>query len=159
MKLLTHNMLTSHVRGVRPGGGFPLLIKATEVKVNDIDFNPEFTARMVPKIEWGALVGAAESVSPRQLLGCGRRKAERTAIQCFLLPLGSWGFYTPCLAFSNMGIFFIFPSLPAAQAMCVEQLRELVGDSLNLQLKMTADLPSFSVGPPLRPSLRAHPRL
>ncbi|XP_026547917.1 multifunctional methyltransferase subunit TRM112-like protein [Notechis scutatus] len=65
MKLLTHNMLTSHVRGVRPGGGFPLLIKATEVKVNDIDFNPEFTARMVPKIEWGALVGAAESLGHR----------------------------------------------------------------------------------------------
>ncbi|XP_070622288.1 LOW QUALITY PROTEIN: multifunctional methyltransferase subunit TRM112-like protein [Erythrolamprus reginae] len=65
MKLLTHNMLTSHVRGRAAGGGFPLLIQATEVKVNDIDFNPEFTARMVPKIEWAALVGAAESLGHR----------------------------------------------------------------------------------------------
>uniref|UniRef100_A0A8C7EH40 Uncharacterized protein n=1 Tax=Nothoprocta perdicaria TaxID=30464 RepID=A0A8C7EH40_NOTPE len=27
MKLLTHNLLTSHVRGLRPGGGFPLRIQ------------------------------------------------------------------------------------------------------------------------------------
>ncbi|XP_015272326.1 PREDICTED: multifunctional methyltransferase subunit TRM112-like protein [Gekko japonicus] len=62
MKLLTHNMLTSHVR---PGGGFPLRIQATEVKVNNLDFNQEFTARMVPKVEWGALVEAAESLGHR----------------------------------------------------------------------------------------------
>ncbi|CAM2116848.1 multifunctional methyltransferase subunit TRM112-like protein [Lepidochelys kempii] len=62
MKLLTHNMLTSHVRGVRPGGGFPLRIQATEVKVNNVDFNQEFVARMIPKVEWGALVEAAESL-------------------------------------------------------------------------------------------------
>ncbi|KAF7238592.1 Multifunctional methyltransferase subunit TRM112-like protein [Varanus komodoensis] len=61
MKLLTHNMLTSHVRGVRAGGGFPLRIQATEVKVKNVDFNPEFIARMIPKLEWGALVEAAES--------------------------------------------------------------------------------------------------
>ncbi|XP_061462758.1 multifunctional methyltransferase subunit TRM112-like protein isoform X2 [Rhineura floridana] len=65
MKLLTHNMLTSHVRGVRPGGGFPLRIQATEVKMNNVDFNPEFTARMIPKVEWGALVEAAESLGQR----------------------------------------------------------------------------------------------
>uniref|UniRef100_A0A8C5EX28 tRNA methyltransferase activator subunit 11-2 n=1 Tax=Gopherus evgoodei TaxID=1825980 RepID=A0A8C5EX28_9SAUR len=64
MKLLTHNMLTSHVRGVRPGGGFPLRIQATEVKVNNVDFNQEFVARMIPKVEWGALVEAAESLPP-----------------------------------------------------------------------------------------------
>ncbi|KAF1575472.1 UNVERIFIED_CONTAM: Multifunctional methyltransferase subunit TRM112-like protein, partial [Eudyptes pachyrhynchus] len=27
MKLLTHNLLSSHVRGLRPGGGFPLQIQ------------------------------------------------------------------------------------------------------------------------------------
>uniref|UniRef100_A0A8D2LLI0 Multifunctional methyltransferase subunit TRM112-like protein n=1 Tax=Varanus komodoensis TaxID=61221 RepID=A0A8D2LLI0_VARKO len=62
MKLLTHNMLTSHVRGVRAGGGFPLRIQATEVKVKNVDFNPEFIARMIPKLEWGALVEAAETL-------------------------------------------------------------------------------------------------
>ncbi|XP_005988931.1 multifunctional methyltransferase subunit TRM112-like protein isoform X2 [Latimeria chalumnae] len=60
MKLLTHNMLTSHVKGVQ--NGYPLLIKATEVKVNEVDFNPEFVARMIPKVEWSALLGAADSL-------------------------------------------------------------------------------------------------
>ncbi|XP_058875968.1 multifunctional methyltransferase subunit TRM112-like protein [Acipenser ruthenus] len=60
MKLLTHNMLTSHVKGVTCG--YPLLIQATEVKLNDVDFNAEFVARMIPKMEWSALVGAADSL-------------------------------------------------------------------------------------------------
>uniref|UniRef100_A0A3B4YDH5 Multifunctional methyltransferase subunit TRM112-like protein n=1 Tax=Seriola lalandi dorsalis TaxID=1841481 RepID=A0A3B4YDH5_SERLL len=61
MKLLTHNMLTSHVKGVTKG--FPLLIKATEVKVNEVEFNSQFVSRMIPKLEWGALVQAAEEVN------------------------------------------------------------------------------------------------
>ncbi|XP_029918651.1 multifunctional methyltransferase subunit TRM112-like protein [Myripristis murdjan] len=60
MKLLTHNMLTSHVKGVTKG--YPLLIKATEVKVNEVEFNPEFVSRMIPKLEWSALVQAAEGL-------------------------------------------------------------------------------------------------
>ncbi|XP_010791348.1 multifunctional methyltransferase subunit TRM112-like protein [Notothenia coriiceps] len=60
MKLLTHNMLTSHVKGVTKG--YPLLIKATEVKVNEVDFNPQFVSRMIPKLEWSALVQAADEV-------------------------------------------------------------------------------------------------
>ncbi|TWW55699.1 Multifunctional methyltransferase subunit TRM112-like protein tRNA methyltransferase 112 -like protein [Takifugu flavidus] len=60
MKLLTHNMLTSHVKGVTQG--YPLLIKATEVKVNEVEFNPEFVVKMIPKLEWSALVQAAEEV-------------------------------------------------------------------------------------------------
>ncbi|XP_068437249.1 multifunctional methyltransferase subunit TRM112-like protein [Clinocottus analis] len=64
MKLLTHNMLTSHVKGVTKG--YPLLIKATEVKVNEVDFNPQFVSRMIPKLEWSALVQAAEELGQRQ---------------------------------------------------------------------------------------------
>ncbi|KAM3613184.1 uncharacterized protein V6R79_022152 [Siganus canaliculatus] len=60
MKLLTHNMLTSHVKGVTKG--YPLLIKATEVKVNEVEFNPQFVSRMIPKLEWSALVQAAEEL-------------------------------------------------------------------------------------------------
>ncbi|XP_028915053.1 multifunctional methyltransferase subunit TRM112-like protein [Ornithorhynchus anatinus] len=72
MKLLTHNLLTSHVRGVGPRDGYPLRIQATEVRVNAVDFNPEFVSRMIPKMEWQALVEAAESLGhssdlPRQL--------------------------------------------------------------------------------------------
>ncbi|KAG7464449.1 hypothetical protein MATL_G00165700 [Megalops atlanticus] len=57
MKLLTHNMLTSHVKGVTKG--YPLLIKATEVKVSEVEFNPQFVIRMIPKLEWPSLVQAA----------------------------------------------------------------------------------------------------
>ncbi|XP_020391861.2 multifunctional methyltransferase subunit TRM112-like protein [Rhincodon typus] len=60
MKLLTHNLLSSHVRGVTRG--FPLLLRATEVKINTVDFNQEFISRMIPKMEWAALVDAAESI-------------------------------------------------------------------------------------------------
>lgn len=42
---------------------FALFVQATEVKLNDVDFNPEFVSRMIPKLEWSALVQAAEEVS------------------------------------------------------------------------------------------------
>lgn len=31
--------------------------------MNDVEFNPEFISRMIPKLEWSALVKAAEEVS------------------------------------------------------------------------------------------------
>lgn len=40
-----------------------ICLQATEVKVNDVDFNPEFVAKMIPKLEWSALVQAAEEVT------------------------------------------------------------------------------------------------
>ncbi|XP_065119912.2 multifunctional methyltransferase subunit TRM112-like protein isoform X2 [Paramisgurnus dabryanus] len=64
MKLLTHNMLTSHVKGVTKG--YPLIIKATEVKVNEVEFNPQFVTRMIPKLEWSALIQAAEGLGHSQ---------------------------------------------------------------------------------------------
>jgi len=61
MKLLTHNMLTSAiVKGVKTG--FPLKIEATEVKLQKVDFNSEFIARMIPKLEWTAVCAAASDV-------------------------------------------------------------------------------------------------
>ncbi|XP_068117697.1 multifunctional methyltransferase subunit TRM112-like protein isoform X3 [Hyperolius riggenbachi] len=71
MKLLTHNMLRSHVTGVTRG--FPLIIRADEVKVSSVDFNREFITHMIPKLEWEALVETAESLGygsglPRELL-------------------------------------------------------------------------------------------
>eukprot|EP00041_Stephanoeca_diplocostata_P004566 m.47082 g.47082 ORF g.47082 m.47082 type:complete len:143 (+) comp15199_c0_seq1:176-604(+) len=53
MKLLTHNMMQSHVKGVR--NGYPLNVKATEMKEIEVDFNPEFISRMLPRIEFEAL--------------------------------------------------------------------------------------------------------
>lgn len=31
--------------------------------MNEVDFNPQFVSRMVPKLEWSALVQAAEEVN------------------------------------------------------------------------------------------------
>lgn len=58
MKLLTHNMLTS------PGNakGFPLKIEAESVEEVETDFNAEFVARMVGKLEWKALLAAVKEV-------------------------------------------------------------------------------------------------
>ena len=61
MKLLTHNMLTSHVKGVKDG--YPLRILAKQVVVNVVDFNSEFVSRMIPKLDWSVLKTTAQSVS------------------------------------------------------------------------------------------------
>ena len=43
--------------------------QATKIEEKDVDFNPEFVARMIPKIDWDALRSAANDVS-----GCKRLK-------------------------------------------------------------------------------------
>lgn len=35
--------------------------------MNEVEFNPQFVSRMIPKLEWGALVQAAEEVSQTSL--------------------------------------------------------------------------------------------
>ncbi|KAL1784575.1 multifunctional methyltransferase subunit TRM112 [Sigmodon hispidus] len=57
MKLLTHNLLSSHVPGVG-ARGFPLRLQGTEARIN-----PDFVARMIPKVEWAALVQAADTLN------------------------------------------------------------------------------------------------
>ncbi|XP_035581982.1 multifunctional methyltransferase subunit TRM112-like protein [Zalophus californianus] len=61
MKLLTHNLLSLHVRGVGPRG-FPLRLQAAEVRINPVEFNPDFVARMIPKVEWAALLEAVDTL-------------------------------------------------------------------------------------------------
>jgi len=61
MKLLTHNMLTSKcIKTVNTG--YPLQIQARDVKVMEVDFKPEFVARIIPKIDWECLCRAAEEL-------------------------------------------------------------------------------------------------
>ncbi|XP_011704892.1 PREDICTED: multifunctional methyltransferase subunit TRM112-like protein, partial [Wasmannia auropunctata] len=61
MKLLTHNMLTSKaIRGVTLG--YPLKIIARDIRVSEVDFNPEYIAKIIPKLDWAVLWKAAESV-------------------------------------------------------------------------------------------------
>ncbi|XP_022107235.1 multifunctional methyltransferase subunit TRM112-like protein [Acanthaster planci] len=58
MKLLTHNMLTSHVKGVK--NGYPLKIEVENMNITEVEFNPEFISRMIPRLEWKALYEAAQ---------------------------------------------------------------------------------------------------
>ncbi|KMQ86269.1 hypothetical protein RF55_14781 [Lasius niger] len=62
MKLLTHNMLTSKaIKGVTVG--YPLRIIAKDIRVSEVDFSPEYIARIIPKLDWTVLWKAAESVN------------------------------------------------------------------------------------------------
>ena len=45
-----------------PTLNFPLFNQVSNVVVNEVDFNPEFISRMIPKVEWAALLQAAEQV-------------------------------------------------------------------------------------------------
>ncbi len=44
-------------------GSSHLVFQAKEVQVTPVDFNAEFIAKIIPKVEWSALFQAAESVS------------------------------------------------------------------------------------------------
>ncbi|XP_071504386.1 multifunctional methyltransferase subunit TRM112-like protein [Diadema setosum] len=61
MKLITHNMLTSHVKGVK--NGYPLKIEAESTRTLEVEFNPDFVARMIPRIEWAVLYDAVSSLN------------------------------------------------------------------------------------------------
>jgi len=54
MKLLTHNMMSSHVKGVK--NGFPLILRVTDQTEEEMEFNGEFMARMLPRIEYKGLM-------------------------------------------------------------------------------------------------------
>ena len=58
MKLLTHNMLMSP--GTR--NGYPLAIEVDKMQETEAEFNGDFMARMVEKIEYGVLLSTLASV-------------------------------------------------------------------------------------------------
>ncbi|KDP22869.1 hypothetical protein JCGZ_00456 [Jatropha curcas] len=65
MRLLTHNMLSSNIKGV--SNGFPLRVEVEKVIEKQVDFNPDFLKHMFPKIEWKALVDAARTMGFAEL--------------------------------------------------------------------------------------------
>ena len=67
MKLLTHNMLMSP--GTR--NGYPLAIEVEKMEEVEAEFNAEFMARMVDKIDYGALL---KTVSPVLFLPATHQK-------------------------------------------------------------------------------------
>ncbi|KAL2503839.1 Multifunctional methyltransferase subunit TRM112-like protein [Abeliophyllum distichum] len=65
MRLLTHNMLSSNIKGVT--NGFPLLIEVEKVVEKQVDFNEDFLRNMFAKIEWKALVKASRTMGYTEL--------------------------------------------------------------------------------------------
>ncbi|GAB4845043.1 hypothetical protein Ancab_038448 [Ancistrocladus abbreviatus] len=60
MRLLTHNMLSSNIKGVT--NGFPLRLEVEKAVEKQVDMNADFLKNMFHKIEWKALVDAAKSM-------------------------------------------------------------------------------------------------
>mmetsp|Transcript_7099 Transcript_7099/g.17978 ORF Transcript_7099/g.17978 Transcript_7099/m.17978 type:complete len:123 (+) Transcript_7099:209-577(+) len=65
MKLLTHNLMQSNVKGITQR--YPLGIVATAVEVHDNEPNLEFARNMVPKINYAVLLAAARQMSYNDL--------------------------------------------------------------------------------------------
>mgnify|MGYP007125269643 CR=1 FL=1 len=62
MKLLTHNMLMSP--GTR--NGYPLVIEVEQMEQVETEFNADFIARMVEKVDYPALLQTVASVCRRR---------------------------------------------------------------------------------------------
>lgn len=65
MKLLTHNMLSSNIKGA--ANGFPLRIEVEKAIEMQVELNAGFLRNVFPKIEWKALVDAARTMGYAQL--------------------------------------------------------------------------------------------
>ncbi|KAG8389710.1 hypothetical protein BUALT_Bualt01G0007000 [Buddleja alternifolia] len=66
MRLVTHNMMSSNIKGV--ANGFPLLIEAAQVVEKEVDFNADFLKNIFARIEWKALVEASKTMGYSELL-------------------------------------------------------------------------------------------
>mmetsp|Transcript_108765 Transcript_108765/g.351136 ORF Transcript_108765/g.351136 Transcript_108765/m.351136 type:complete len:138 (-) Transcript_108765:262-675(-) len=56
MRLLTHNLLQCNKKGVT--NGFPLIIRPTVMQYEESQYDKDFTAAMIPKLEYTALLQA-----------------------------------------------------------------------------------------------------
>ena len=63
MKLLTHNMLQCHIKGVK--NGYPFRIEAEKVEVREVDYDPDFLRHIFPRLDWPALREAAAALGAR----------------------------------------------------------------------------------------------
>ncbi|PVV04251.1 hypothetical protein BB560_001251 [Smittium megazygosporum] len=67
MRLLTHNMLKCHVKNCPDQSkNFPLRIQEAQIEQIETELNPEFINRMLPRLEWDALVSTAKSIDIKE---------------------------------------------------------------------------------------------
>ena len=65
MKLLTHNMLSCHIKGVQ--NGYPFTIEPSKVEEVDADYDPDFLRHIYPRLDWSALRAAATSMGAQMV--------------------------------------------------------------------------------------------
>ncbi|KAE9603876.1 hypothetical protein Lal_00001868 [Lupinus albus] len=65
MRLLTHNMLSSNIKGVI--NGFPLRIEAVKVVEKTVEMNADFLKNMFQKIDWKVLIEASRAMGYTEL--------------------------------------------------------------------------------------------
>ncbi|KAL5551553.1 hypothetical protein UlMin_001729 [Ulmus minor] len=65
MRLITHNMLSSNIKGVT--NGFPLRIEVEKVVEKPVEFNADFLKNMFSKIDWKAFVDASRTMGYAEL--------------------------------------------------------------------------------------------
>ncbi|KII90427.1 hypothetical protein PLICRDRAFT_90261, partial [Plicaturopsis crispa FD-325 SS-3] len=67
VRLITHNLLACHAKGCAGSASFPLALQDAQVVLREAEFNEEFLRGFLPRVEWGALVGAARQVGDTSL--------------------------------------------------------------------------------------------
>ena len=65
MKLLTHNMLQCHIKGVT--NGYPFKIDAEKIETREVDYDPDFLRHIFPRLQWDALREGAEALEAGSL--------------------------------------------------------------------------------------------
>ncbi|PAA46334.1 hypothetical protein BOX15_Mlig003522g1, partial [Macrostomum lignano] len=67
MKLILHNMLTSAmIKGVKKG--YPLLLRATKVELQPVEFDAGFVVHMLPRLDWSGVTAAVQCLNQPDLL-------------------------------------------------------------------------------------------
>ncbi|GMK58584.1 hypothetical protein CspeluHIS016_0600260 [Cutaneotrichosporon spelunceum] len=66
VRLITHNMLACHARNCTKDN-FPLVFSDVELVVREAELNPDFLTRLLPKLDWTALVDTARSLGDTSL--------------------------------------------------------------------------------------------
>ena len=76
MRLLAHNVMASHVKGVK--NGYPFKLDATSINILEADFDIDFVRTMLPRLNYAVLRQASFDV--RLVLTMPRRCGANFAL-------------------------------------------------------------------------------